>query len=399
MYDAIIVGSRVAGAPTAMLLARAGRRVLVVERSTFPSDVLSGHTFQPDGVARLARWGLLERVRETGVPFADRVRCDFGPVVLEGSPLPIDGISAAVCIRRTVIDPLLTDAAVDAGAEVRFGFTVNELIVERGRVTGIGGHDASGRHVEERARVVVGADGARSFVARAVDAPTLDRRPASTVTIYSYWRGLPVEGLELYARPGRFLVVAPTNDGLTFVATQAPVSAADQIRRDVGGAFTEAVSGIPELAERVASAERAERFRFAQIPDSFIRQSSGPGWALAGDAACHKDPVTAQGMHDALRDADFLAAAIHAGLDEDLDAELATYQARRDEISRPMYEHTSGLADLESPPPAEVMELIAALQGQPHHIARFLGVTANSVPVSEFFSPQSIADIVGGRAA
>lgn len=132
MYDAIIVGSRVAGAPTAMLLARAGRRVLVVERSTFPSDVLSGHTFQPDGVARLARWGLLDRVRETGVPFADRVRFDFGPVVLEGSPLPIDGISAALCIRRTVIDPLLTDAAIEAGAEVRFGFTVNELIIEGG---------------------------------------------------------------------------------------------------------------------------------------------------------------------------------------------------------------------------------------------------------------------------
>lgn len=245
----------------------------------------------------------------------------------------------------------------------------------------------------------VGADGARSFVARVVDAPTLDRRPASTVTVYSYFRGMPVGGLELYARPGRFFVVAPTNDEMTFVAIQAPVSAADHIRQDVAGAFTGGLSAIPELAARVASAERPERFRFAQIPDSFIRQSAGPGWALAGDAACHKDPITAQGMHDALRDAEHLAAAIDTGLGGDLDAALADYQVQRDQISRPMYEHTSALADLESPPPAEVMELIAALTGQPHHIARFLGVTAGSVPVAEFFSPQSIAEILGSRAA
>lgn len=226
-----------------------------------------------------------------------------------------------------------------------------------------------------------------------------DRRPASTVTVYSYWRDLPVDGLELYARPGRFFVVAPTNDGLTFVAMQAPVSAADEIRHDVAGSFRGALGTVPELAERVASAERAERFRFAQIPDSFIRQSSGPGWALVGDAACHKDPVTAQGMHDALRDADLMAAAIHAGLDGDLDAALAAYQARRDEISRPMYEHTSNLADLESPPPAEVMELVTALEDQPNHIARFFGVMAGSVTVPEFFSGPSVAEILGDRAA
>ena len=145
MYDTIIVGSRVAGAPTAMLLARAGRKVLVVERATFPSDVMSGHTFQPEGVARLARWGLLDRVAATGVPFADQVRFDFGPVVLEGAPAPVDGTSAALCIRRTVIDPLLTDAAVEAGAEVRFGVSVNELVFEGDRVVGIRGHDADRR--------------------------------------------------------------------------------------------------------------------------------------------------------------------------------------------------------------------------------------------------------------
>jgi flavin-dependent dehydrogenase len=399
MYDAIIVGSRVAGAPTAMLLARAGRRVLVVERATFPSDVLSGHTFQPDGVARLARWGLLDRVAATGVPFARQVRFDFGPVVLEGSPVPVDGHAEALCIRRTVIDPLLTDAAVEAGAEVRFGVSVNELLVEDGRVVGIRGHDATGAPVEERSHVVVGADGARSFVAGAVGAPSLDRRPPSTVGAYSYWRGLPVDGLELFARPGMFVVAAPTNDGLTFVAVQLPWSQASFVRQDVEGSFHRALAAIPSFAERVAGAQRAERFRFAQLPDTFIRQAAGAGWALAGDARCHKDPITAQGMHDALADADVLAQAIDTGLDGDLDAALADYGTRREEISRPMYEHTAGLADLESPPPAEVMELIGALQGRPDHIARFFGVMAGSVPVPEFFSPASIAAILGVPAA
>ena len=88
MYDAIVIGSRCAGAPTAMLLARAGRRVLVVDRVTFPSDVLSGHTIQPSGVARLQRWGLLDKIRATGVPYTSTVRFDFGPVVLKATPSP-----------------------------------------------------------------------------------------------------------------------------------------------------------------------------------------------------------------------------------------------------------------------------------------------------------------------
>jgi 2-polyprenyl-6-methoxyphenol hydroxylase-like FAD-dependent oxidoreductase len=399
MYDVIIVGSRCAGAPTAMLLARQGRRVLVVERSTFPSDVLSGHTFQPDGVARLARWGLLDRIAATDVPFAEHVRFDFGPVVLDGAPVPVDGISAAVCIRRTIIDPLLTDAASEAGAEVRFGVTVNELIVEDGRVVGIRGHNASGELLEERAHVVVGADGARSFVARAVNAPMLDHRPATTVAVYSYWRGLEVDGIELYVRPGRFFVAAPTNDDLTFVTAQFPVAEAARVREHVADAFLDAVRDVPLLASRLESAERAERYRFAQVPDSFVRKSYGPGWALVGDAACHKDPVTAQGMLDAVRDAELLATAIHAGLDGDLDACLAGYQAQRDEVSRPMFEYSCALADLESPPPPEMLQLIDALEGRPAQIARFLGVIAGSVPVTEFFAPANIASILGRQAA
>jgi 2-polyprenyl-6-methoxyphenol hydroxylase-like FAD-dependent oxidoreductase len=403
MYDAIVIGSRMAGAPTAMLLSRRGRRVLLVDRAAFPSDVLSGHTIQPTGMARLARWGLLDRVVATGVPLASTVRFDFGPVVLEGSPAPIEGQRAAACIRRTVIDPLLADAAVEAGAELRLGTAVTELVMDGGRVTGVRGHGPHGEPFEARASVVVGADGARSFVARAVDAPMLVHRPASTSTVYSYWQDLPVGGLELYARPGRFFVTAPTNDGLTLVAVQFPVGAARAFRGRAGEGFAESLVDVPDLARRIGSARRVERFRFAQIADSFIRRSHGAGWALAGDASCHKDPITAQGMGDALRDADLLADAIDAGLGTGsaagLDRALARYQARRDAEARPMFDHTAALADLEAPPAPEVLELIAALQGRPEHIARFLGVTAGSVGVAEFFAPDSVGRILGHATA
>ncbi len=403
MYDTIIVGSRMAGAPTAMLLARKGRRVLVVDRAAFPSDVLSGHTIQPVGMARLARWGLLERVLATEVPLSSNVRFDFGPIVLEGRPVPIDGIDSAACIRRTIIDPLLTDAAAEAGAEVRLGTAITELVRSGGRIVGVRGHGPDGEPFEARASVVVGADGARSFVARSVGAEMLVHRPATTSTVYSYWRGLPVDGIELAARPARFHVAAPTNDGLTLVAQQFPVGHDAVFQGRTADAFDESLADLPDLAERLHAAERVERFRFARIADSFIRRSHGSGWALAGDASCHKDPVTAQGMGDALRDAELLADAIDEGLatgsTEGLDTALARYQAVRDEQVRPMFDHTANLADLEAPPPPEMMELIAALAGQPGQISRFLGIVAGTVAVPDFFSPESVGRIMASAAA
>jgi 2-polyprenyl-6-methoxyphenol hydroxylase-like FAD-dependent oxidoreductase len=398
MYDAIVIGSRCAGASTAMLLARRGRRVLVVDRATFPSDVLSGHAIQPAGMAHLARWGLLERVRATGVPFASTVRFDFGEVVLEGSPVPVDGIDAAVCIRRTIIDPILADAAAEAGAEVRHGVSVTGLLYDGDRVVGIRGHDGQGHPVEERATIVIGADGAHSALARRVEAPAYAVHPAGTVNIYSYFRGLPIDGIEIYSRPGRFFVAVPTNDDLVFVNVAYPAKSAGVVQGRVADAFTEALAEVPCLGERVAAAQRAERFRFARLPESFLRQPAGPGWALVGDAGCHKDPITAQGMTDAFRDAELLAGAVDSGLDGDLAAALRGYQAARDAAVLPMYEFTAGLADLEAPPGPEVMGLLAALPGQPDQIARFLGLIAGSVSVTDFFAPESLAAIAAGAA-
>ena len=399
MYDAIVIGSRCAGAPTAMLLARKGRRVLVLDRATLPSDVLSGHSIQPAGVARLARWGLLDRVRATGAPFTSALRFDFGPVVLEGTATPASGIDAIVCIRRTILDTLLADAAAEAGAEVRTGFTVKQLIWEDGRVVGIRGRDACGAVIEERASVVIGADGIHSFVARAVDAPTYQERPAATGCVYSYWSGVDINATELYVRPRRFVVALPTNDGLTLVAQSIAIDDMGDYRRDIAAAWDADLQTIPHLADRLRNAQRVERFRITPETQGFFRVAGGPGWALVGDAGYHKDPITAQGIADAFRDAELLADAVDAGLaDDNLDAALVDYQHARDAAALPMYEHTCQLAHVEQSPPVEVQALIAALAGNPAQISRFLGIMAGSVPVAEFFSPESVGEILAAAA-
>ena len=353
MYDAIVIGSRCAGAPTAMLLARRGRRVLVVDRATFPSDVLSGHTIQPAGIARLARWGLLDRVRATGVPFLDTVRFDFGPVVLEGTPAPIDGISDAVCIRRTIIDTLLTDAAAEAGAEVRQGFTVKELLWDGGRVVGIRGRDATGDTVEERA---AHRDRRRRHQLlrgprrRGADLPRTGHRDGQRLLLLARRRPRPHRALHP-ARAGSSWRSPPTTACRSWHRSCPPTrpTATEAAPRTPSPRRSPRCRTSPSGCN---AGQRVERFRWAPVGDGFFRQAGGPGWALVGDAGYHKDPITAQGMVDAFRDAELLADAVDRGLDGDLAVELAGYQQARDAAAMPMYEFTCGLADIEAPPTA-----------------------------------------------
>jgi 2-polyprenyl-6-methoxyphenol hydroxylase-like FAD-dependent oxidoreductase len=388
-YDAIVVGGRSAGAATALLLARRGRRVLVVDRATFPGGYVSSQMIQPSGVARLARWGLLERISATGVPFASRLHLDVGGVVVDGIPTPVDGIDAAVCMRRSDIDSLLAGAAAEAGAEVRLGATVTDLLFEGGRVVGVAGQDVAGRAFEARAAIVVGADGANSFVARRVGTPTYEVRSAATVRMYSHWRGLAVEGIEQYLRPGRFFLVAPTCDGLTLVAQQIPVGEASAVRDRAGEAFVENLAVVPELAARVAAAEQVEPIVVDEVGDSFFRQPSGPGWTLVGDASYHQDPITALGIADALRDAEVLAAAIDEGLGGDLCRTLLGYQRARDAAAVPMAEFTAGLATLEVDAP-EFQDMVEAMDEE--QLARFLGVITGSVSIADFYTATAATD-------
>ena len=392
MYDAIVVGARCAGSPTAMLLARAGHRVLLVDRAGFPSDTLSTHYIHQPGVARLRRWGLLDRVVATGCPPARRMTFDVGPFALSGAPTPADGADAAYAPRRYLLDQILLEAASAAGAEVRERFSVGELLIEDGRITGIRGRQAGGATVTEGAAIVIGADGMRSRVARAVGAPTYHERPGRTCAYYTYWSGVPLDGAELYPRDGRMVIAGPTNDGRTIVTVFWPRAEFHRVRADIERSFLEAVALAPSLAERLRAGRRAERFYGTGELPFFFRRPFGPGWALVGDAGYHKDPLTAQGIGDAFRDAELLAGAIDEGLrgHRPLDDALAGYERRRNEAALPLYDFTHELAGLEPPAP-EMQALFGALRDDPERTSRFFGVIAGTVPMAEFFARDDVA--------
>lgn len=396
MYDAIVVGARVAGAPTAMLLARAGHKVLLVERSDFPSDVLSGLYIRLPGVDCLQRWGVWDRVVATGAPLVERFSFNAGPISLAGTPPPIGRAAASMAPRRRILDPILAEAAVDAGAELRTRFAVQELLWEGDRVVGIRGRTAAGTTVTERARIVIGADGPRSLVARSVQAPMYSTHPSLTCSYQSYWSGVPTDGFELHIAEGQFIVAGKTNDDLTQVTVMWPHSCFDEVRSDIESAFRHALRmHAPELAERVCAGRREERFYGMGDMANFFRQSYGPGWALVGDAGYHKDPITAQGIRDALVGAEMLAEAVHAGLTSETPMAMALqrYQEERDASVMSLYEMTVNLAHL-APPSPEMGELMAALGGNQPQINRFFGVMEGTVPGPDFYSPGNIDAIM-----
>jgi 2-polyprenyl-6-methoxyphenol hydroxylase-like FAD-dependent oxidoreductase len=398
-YDAIIVGARCAGAPTAMLLARRGHRVLLVDRASFPTDTLSTHLIHAPGIAALRRWGLADEVIATGCPPIGTYALDFGPVVVRGTPHPAaDGGSTAYAPRRTVLDAILVDAAARAGAEVREGFGVDDILVEDGRVVGLRGRDAGGRIVIERARVVVGADGWASRVARAVRPAQYHEKPMLQTSYYTYWSDLPVDGMQTVIRPGRGWAAFPTNDGLTLLVVGWPQAEAAAYKADVEANYLATLGLVPEVAERVRHATRQARFACGSVPN-FFRMPYGPGWALVGDAGYTKDPITAQGIGDAFADAERCAAALDAafaGTTTYRDA-MAAYQAARDAHARPIYDFTTELATLEGPPP-EVQQLLGAIHGHPAAMDAFVSLVAGTISPAEFFDPEAIGRMLGAPA-
>jgi 2-polyprenyl-6-methoxyphenol hydroxylase-like FAD-dependent oxidoreductase len=393
-YDAIVVGARCAGSPTAMLLARSGYKVLVVDRARFPSDTVSTHLLHPPGVAALRRWGLLDRVTATGCPPIDTYAFDFGPFTISGAP-GTDQDPVAYGPRRTVLDKLLVDAASEAGAEVREGFTVDDVVVQDGRVGGVRGHGSNGQTVTEHARVVVGADGRHSRVARAVGPQQYNEKPPLLYSYYTYWSGLPMDGrFETYIRPDRGFAAWPTNDDLTLVIGGWPFAEFEANRGDIEGNFLKMLELAPPFADRVRAATREGRFVGAAVPN-FFRKPYGPGWALVGDAGYNKDYITAQGMHDAFRDAELCAAALDEWFSgaSAFDAAMGGYQSTRDRQVLPMYELTTQLATLQ-PPPAELQRLLAAVHGNQDAMDGFARVVAGVTSPAEFFSEEHVGRVL-----
>ena len=397
-YDAIVVGARCAGSPTAMLLASKGYRVLLVDRSTFPSDTVSTHFIHAPGVDALRRWGILDKILAAGCPPVDTYSFDFGPITISGTPLPAGGSSTAYAPRRTVLDTLLVDAASTAGAEVREGFTVDEIIIEDGHVKGIQGRDRDGHPVTEHARVVVGADGANSRVAKAVEPAHYHDKAILQAGYYSYFTDLPVNGFEITIRPDRGWAALPTNDGLTLVVLGWPYSEHTANKADVEGNFFKSLELSPVFAERVRSATRVDRFYGSPVPN-FFRKPYGSGWALVGDAGYSKDPITAQGISDAFRDAELCAAALNVAFtgDQSFETAMAGYQAERDAHSLPMYEFTTQLAALEPPPP-DLQQLLGGICGNQAAMDAFVSVTAGTLSPNEFFDPRNISALMASPA-
>jgi flavin-dependent dehydrogenase len=397
-YDVIIVGARCAGSPTAMLLARLGHRVLVVDRATFPSDIVSTHVLHPRAGAALQRWGLLDAVIATGCPAVTTYHFDFGAVTITGTPASPEGLPA-YAPRRTVLDKILVDAAVAAGAELREGFTVDDVVVEDGIVVGVRGRDADGSPAEVRATVVIGADGRNSLVARAVHASDYLTTPALQFAAYTYWRDLPVDGFEIYVRPDRGMAAVATNDDATMLVVGWPTAEERAYKADIEGNYLRTLDLVPDLSHRVAGATRVDRFHTGAVPNSF-RQSYGPGWLLLGDAGYVKDPITAQGIPDAFDDAERCATAlddVFAGR-RSFDAAIAEAQATRDEHAIGIFEFTKQLATL-APPPPELQQLFAAMAGNQGAMDQFVSVTAGSLSPTVFFDPSNLAHVLGAGAA
>jgi 2-polyprenyl-6-methoxyphenol hydroxylase-like FAD-dependent oxidoreductase len=400
MYDAIVIGARCAGSPTAMLLARSGLTVLLVDRATFPSDTISTHILWPHGAEILARWGLLPRLAATGVPPIGRdVTFDVGPFALRGTIPDANGGRGGYCPRRTVLDHLLVNAAAEAGAEVREGFVVDGLLTDGDAIVGIRGHDRASRSVEERARIVVGADGVNSFVVRSVRAPEYDTRPTVACGYYSYFSGIDQADIELYVRDGHAFGGAPTNDGLQLVMVNWPTGEFPRVRTDPEGFAWKALASAPSFAQRVRAGRREERWYGTAGVPGYFRRPYGQGWALVGDASYNRDPVTAQGISDAFIDAESLSGAIRSALNGDrpFEALLTSHETARNERVRPMYAFTTHLAALEPPPP-EMQSLFSALRGNQRATNDFLSAITGATPIADFMSPQNIERIIAAAA-
>jgi len=398
-YDAIVVGARCAGSATAMLLARKGYRVLLVDRAEFPSDTVSTHVIHATGIASLRRWGLLDRVVASGCPPIDRYSFDFGPFTIAGTPRPVDGSSTAYAPRRTVLDKVLIDAAAAAGAEVREQFTVEDVVFDDdGVVVGVRGHREGGPTLVERARVVIGADGRNSRIAKAVEPEQYNEKPMLMWGYYSYWSNLPVGGFETTVRPYRGWAAAPTNDGLTMLVAGWPAAEASAYKADVEANFMRTLDLAPDFAERVRGAKREERFTGGGVPN-FFRRPFGPGWALVGDAGYTRDPITAQGITDAFRDAELCVAAFDESFDgsRPFAAAMADYQQARDNQVLPIFEFTTQLATL-APPPPELQHVLGAVHGNTSAMDDFVSVTAGSVSPLEFFDPANIGRMMEAAA-
>jgi flavin-dependent dehydrogenase len=323
------------------------------------------------------------------------VAIDFGLVKLKSVPPPIGDLKDAYAPRRTVLDKILVDAATTAGAELRENFAVEDLILQGDAVVGIRGNSKNGTSIMEKARIVIGADGKDSCVARSVQSPKYNVSPPSCAVYYSYWSGTGLENCRIFMREGAAVIGFSTNDGLTVLVGCWTSEKFPDYRRDIEGTFRKCLQLSSEFADMTSGAKRESRISGLVEMPSFFRKPYGNGWALVGDAGYYKNPLTAQGITDGFRDAELLASAIDNGLSGrlDLNAALADYEKNRNEAVMPIYQNTCDRAMLKAPQ-ADVAQLLMALEGNQEAMNQFVGLDAGTVSFADFFAPENVQRIM-----
>lgn len=397
MYDVIVIGARCAGATTAMLLARAGARVLLLDRADFPSDTISTHYLHPVATARLAEWGLLDPLLASGCPPVREMTFSLpGNVVLRGAPLPAGETGFCLAPRRTVLDELLVEAAVVAGAEFRPGCSFREPLWEpdrwgQDRVAGVR-YFRGGLEFTERAPLVIGADGKHSLLARTVGAPTWRDLGMISCMFYGYWDGLPDRGAQVFVRDGQAVLAFPTNDDRHCVLVSWPHSRFNAVKRDLEQHFLDTVELLaPEVRAAMGAGSRI--VGSGDLPNCY-RVPFGSGWALAGDAGHTRDPAGAQGIGHAFEDAAVLAEAIAGTLGEapeEVDRAVAGGLAERQRSTVDGFETNAAFAEWFVPP--DLLAVLRAAQHDPERVSQFLGVYAGRVSMAEFRAGRAAADL------
>ena len=380
-FDVVIVGARCAGSPLAVLLAREGLDVCVVDQAKFPSDTLSTHLIQSHGVAILERLGLRDALLDVGAAEIDRVSLINDDVRIDAEVQEDD--LPALCIRRISLDEVLVAAADAAGADVRTRTRVTGLIHEDGRVAGVETADGP-----IRARLVVGADGMRSNVAEWVGSQEYHVAQGGRMFAVAYFEGVSssAEGRLRIGRVGdHAFIAAPTDHGLFMAGVGTSMSNRDAFMANRDEHFDQGLRAWPELADLVAGSTRVGPIRMITEWHSFFREAAGPGWALLGDAGHFKDFTPGQGISDALRQGDHLAAAIVAGLAGDLDAELRRWWAWRDDDAWDMYWFASDLGSPGASTPLET-RLLRNVSKHPDGPRDLLKVFDHQIPSSELFT-------------
>jgi flavin-dependent dehydrogenase len=338
-YDVLVIGGRVAGASLALLLARKGHRVLMVDRDPFPSDTLSTHLLVPGAVARLGGLGLLDDVEAAGYRRIGRIRTWIDDCCIEG-PIGPQG-SYSLAPRRSVLDGLLVDRAVRAGAEFRERTSAEALVEEGGHVVGAVLRSPAGARGELRARVVVGADGRHSKVADWTRAARYHVVPPLRPVYYGYYRGLepvPEPAVELWFARGEMGFVFPMRPGEDCIALEIPPEDFETFRSHPQAAFEARVRTLYGMGRRMLTATLEGRILGTKGVENQFRKPYGAGWALTGDAGYLKDPSTGLGIGDALTQSTMLAEALDAYLSgADWEESLSGFHRRRDQLVMPDY--------------------------------------------------------------